>query len=143
MNKKQAFGVLIFFLFAFSFLFSNSVFAKPNIKTGLWKFTAKVNMPGMTYEMPAVTNEKCLSEKDLIPKTESPDQSCKIKNKVIKGNTVTYDITCEQKGSKTSGHAKMAYNGKKMNGIMDLKLTPGDMKMTTKITGVYVGACKK
>ena len=130
-------------LVSISFAFSNNTDAKPNVKTGLWKFTIKMEMPGMPMQIPPVTNEKCITDSDLLPKTDSPNESCKITNQKTSGNTISYDITCKTEGNTTKGKVKVTYSSKKMNGTMDLTIKPGDTKMKSKISGKYVGTCPK
>ena len=124
-------------------LFAYNISAKPNIKPGLWKFTVKMTMPGMPYNMPEATSEKCITDADLIPKTDSPNQECKIKNQKISGNTISYSIDCKQEGTTTKGNAKLTYSGKKMQGKMNITVKPGNTKMVNNISGSYVGACPK
>ena len=140
MFKKTLFVILFFFSILF---FTHNTLAKPNIKAGLWKFTVQMDMPGMPYKIPPSSSEKCITDNDLTPKTDSPDQSCQIKNQKISGNTITYDINCEMEGSSTKGNAKITYTGSKMTGKMDITVNPGNQKMVNNITGTYIGSCPK
>ncbi len=142
MLSKIALAFILVISFTIS-LFLGNAFSKPEVKTGLWKFTTKMEMPGMPMQIPPVTNEKCITDSDLLPKTDSPNESCKFTNQKISGSTISYDIECKTQGSTTKGKVKVTYSSKKMNGTMNLTITPGNTKMTSKISGEYVGACKK
>jgi len=141
LNKINLFVIIVIF-FSITLFVGNAI-SKPNVKTGLWKFTTKMEMPGMPIQIPPITNEKCITESDILPKTDSPNESCKITNQKTSGNTVSYDITCKTEGNTTKGKVKVTYSSKKMKGTMDLTITPGDTKMKSKIKGEYVSACKK
>ena len=116
-------------------------YAGPNIKEGKWEITTKMEMPGMPMKMPPVTHTQCLTQKDMVPQDTKPGQECKIADLKIKGNTVSWTITCNSgQGGPVTGTGKIAYEGKTMKGTMKMKQS--GMEMTSHISGKFIGKCE-
>jgi len=48
--------------------------AEPNMEDGMWEITMKMDMPGMSMEMPPVTFNQCLTKKDLVPQKKEKNE---------------------------------------------------------------------
>lgn len=121
------------------FLFSMNSFAL-DFNPGEYQITTKVKMPGI----PAQTTNECVSEQDLIPKSESLGQDCEVHNMEQNGNVITWEMECNQEGQKITSQGEMIYSGDSFEGTITVKMGPqaGNMVMTTEISGKRTGSCK-
>lgn len=121
------------------FLFSMNSFAL-DFNPGEYQITTKVKMPGI----PAQITTECVSEQDLIPKSDSSGQDCEIHNMEQKGNVITWEMECNQEGQKMTSQGEMIYSGDSFKGTITVKMGPqaGNMVMTTEISGKRTGNCK-
>ena len=135
MKRKGFFSVLI----AVSFMFAGFALAGGvNMKPGLWEITTKINMPGMS--MPPQTTTQCLTKDDLVPKSTSPNQECKITDMKTSGNTVTWTMKCSGQGGESTATGEVTYNGDTYEGTM--VMTQNGTKITMHMTGRRIGDCK-
>lgn len=115
--------------------------AAPNMKTGLWEITTTMEMPGMPVKMPPQTTKQCIKENDLVPKNTDPNQKCEIVSQKMSGNTVSYEMKCKSNQNTMNSTGNIVYNGTTMNGTVTMLITPGNTKMTSKMSGKYLGVC--
>lgn len=127
-------------LMATIFLMTSHVFAATNMKPGLWKMSAQMEMPGMPMKMPTVTYNKCLTKKDLVPKRKSTNNDCQMLNNKVNGDTVTWKMKCNNPGGASTMDGKVTYSGKSMKGIVNVN--QGGRQMLQRISGQHVGPCK-
>jgi len=119
------------------------------MKEGLWEITTKTEIKGMPTQMPATTTRQCITKNDVVPKPERQEkgQECKIKDQKISGDTVTYVIECNDKsGTTIEVSGKTTYKGKVLDGVSTTNIKSkgqGNMQMTSKMSGKYVGSCPK
>lgn len=111
-------------------------------KAGKWQITIESEMPGMPMKMPPITMTQCITkeqaEKPEPPKAKKSDD-CKVSDYKIEGNTVSWTMTCEKQN--VSGEGKITYSGDSYDGAMHVKM--GEMEMTQKYHGKYLGECDK
>ena len=120
--------------------------ASADIKEGLGEITTKVTIKGVPAQMPATTARQCITKNDPVPKTASKGYDCKTKNYKVSGDTVTYTIECSGKDSVVLTSGKTTYKGTWFDGTATTKInTKGqpEMQMTNKMSGKYIGPCKK
>lgn len=120
--------------------------AAPDLKPGLWEMTVTSNIPGMPMAPPPFTQRKCLDDKDVIPKSEQPDQTCQDIQHSVKGNTVNWSIRCEQNGTTTVGNGTLTYAGESYSGSMQLEMQGGEMgamTMSQRLQGRRIGDCPR
>jgi len=122
--------------------------ASAEMKEGLWQITTKSEMKGMPMQMPATTMKQCMTKKDITPKPEKQPkgQECVTKDQKLSGDTVTYTMECKNADSTTVQSGKMTYKGDSFDGATDTTIqTKGqpDMKMTSTMSGKYLGPCPK
>ena len=138
-------------LMLFSLMTSYSVIAEnselPDIKEGLWALTSTAEMSGMPMEMPPMTttSEQCMSKENALnPRMMLKNQNCEITNMVIGSNTAKWEMSCSQQGMKMTGNGSVNYQYESMSGTfnMNMQSETGTMKITTKMKGHYLGACK-
>jgi len=111
-------------------------------KDNLWEVTTKMEMAGMSMQMPAQTSQVCLSkgvkEEGFVPRRDE----CKITDSKRVGPKFTYTMVC-------SGPQPMTINGeitttpKSYDGrmLMKMKQEGKDMEMTQTFSGKLVGEC--
>ena len=137
---KKLFTASVFLLAIFSISFAGSV---PDIKEGEWEMTKQINLPEMGMEMPPKKYTQCLTKKDLIPQNYQSGQECKISDKKVVGNTVTWNLQCTGgHGGDMKGSGELTYAGKSLKGKVELKGAQPDMTMISQISGQRIGDCK-
>ena len=137
-RKIAALTALFFLLFAFG------VFAE--IKEGLWEITTKAEMKGVPVQMPATTVKQCITKDKPVPKSASDDYECKVKDYKVSGDTVTYKMECWGKDGLMITEGKTTYKGNTFDGASTTRIkTKGqpEMQLANKISGKYIGPCKK
>ena len=105
--------------------------ASPDIKEGKWEITAKMEMPGMPMEMPAVIYTQCMTGKDSIPVNRNEMKDCKMLSTSTDGNTAQWDMQCTQGGEKIKSRGTITYKGDTFDGVV--KITMQGMDMTQKM----------
>ncbi len=113
--------------------------ASSPMKPGKWEITITMDMPNMPMKMPPMTFTRCITKEQADhpepPKAKSDD--CQISDYKLDGNTVTWSVKCEKQ--KTTGTGRMTFSSDSYDGETHMKV--GDMEMTQKFTGKYLGAC--
>lgn len=119
----------------------------PNMKEGLWEITVKMDMPGMPMQMPPQSYRHCLSQKDMVPKTqEQPGQTgCKEVKREVKGDTVSWVVECRAEEGTVTNSGTLTYRGDTLEGLVKVRVPDGrkgTMEMTQHMNGKWVGPCK-
>ena len=114
----------------------------PNMQEGKWEVTTRMEMPGMSTSMPAVTSTQCLTKKDFVPQGSQQGQECKITKTKVDGNTVTWTVKCSGQGGEVTGTGRMTYSGSSYKGTIEMIMTQSNMKMIIHINGHRIGDCK-
>ena len=120
--------------------------AQAEIKEGLWEITTKVEMKGVPMQMPTTMVKQCITKDKAVPKSASEDYECKTKDYKVSGDTVTYSVECWGKGGLMITEGKTTYKGNTFNGTSTTKIKAKgqqEMQMSNKISGKYIGPCKK
>ena len=140
LNKKAA--VIVSMLFGIG-LFAVTAWGL-DLQEGKYEITSKVEMAGMPGQMPSTTVTQCLTEQDPVPDKSASGQNCKISEIKTKGNTVTWDMECDQQGVKVKSTGQMTYSGDKFEGIIKTIMGPesGNMTINTVVSGKRIGECK-
>jgi len=144
MNKKFLLALII----VLSFICASFAVAAPDMKEGLWEITvaSKMEMPGMSMDMPPAKHTQCLTKSDFVPKKEDPGQECEKMSVNVSGNTVSWSIKCKSKEGIMKGSGKITYKGNTYEGIMNMTFPNqgggGEGKMTSNMTGKWIGNCK-
>jgi hypothetical protein len=121
---------------------SSAAEARPNLKPGQWQTTIKVETSGLAVAIPPMTRETCLTEKDLVPQSQTPPgQECKNSAVKIGGNTVEWKVECKKGEAVTlKGTGTITYAGVAYSGAMDVEVTGARMRYA--LTGKRLGECK-
>ena len=114
----------------------------PNMQEGKWEVTTRMEMPGMSTSMPAVTSTQCLTKKDFVPQGSQQGQECKITKTKVDGNTVTWTVKCSGQGGEVTGTGRMTYSGSSFKGTIEMTMTQPNVKMISHINGHLIGDCK-
>ena len=120
--------------------------AYAEIREGLWEITTKVEMKGVPMQIPATTVKQCITKDKAVPKSASEDYECKTKDYKVSGDTVTYSVECWGKGGLMITEGKTTYKGNTFDGTSTTKIKAKgqpEMQMSNKISGKYIGPCKK
>jgi len=119
--------------------------ATPNMQPGMWETTVKMEMDGMPIAVPPHTSRHCITKEDLVPKTPRPGQHCAVAHQNISGNTVTWQVSCDNGGRTTTGNGRITYDGDSYHGAISMHMTGAGgptMNMHQTITGKRIGDCK-
>ena len=137
MIKKICISLVVVFFF----LLSGTIHAGgPNMKEGLWEITVKMEVPGMSMQIPAQKFTQCLKKENMVPQQEEKNQQCKMVNTEVKGDTVTWVIECKGPEGTTRGNGRVTYKGDTFDGSMNIK--QADMEVTQHMSGRLIGPCK-
>lgn len=131
-------------IFGLGLLLAGPLSASAEIKLGMWETTVHSEVEGMPFSPPPVTMTDCVTKKDLVPSTESPDQQCDVMEQQIKGNTVSWRVRCQHDGMSTSGDGEIRYSGDTFQGEMRMTMSGGpmgEMKMKQTMKGRWLGTC--
>lgn len=113
-----------------------------DMREGEWETSSETTMTMGAMSMPPTTRKLtyCLTREDLVPKTET-DKDCKILNKKVVGNTVSWRMECK----KSEGEGEITYRGSTYNGNFRMKMVEEGqtMNMNMKLAGKYLGPCPK
>ncbi len=123
-----------------------SAWAEPNIKEGLWEITATPEVKGMTgMKIPPQKNRQCITKKDTVPQDFEKNPDCKLAEKKISGDTVSWVLKCSGKQGSGESRGKITYKGDGYDGtVTTIMARPGEEKveMTTRLSGRRIGECK-
>ena len=114
----------------------------PNMQEGKWEVTTRMEMPGTSMSMPAVTSTQCLTKKDFVPQGSQQGQECKITKTKVDGNTVTWTVKCSGQGGEVTGTGRMTYSGSSYKGTIEMTMAQSNMEMIIHINGHRIGDCK-
>ena len=134
---------------ALMLLSSAAMAASPNMAQGLWKITTSMEIPGMPYPMKPMSVTTCIHKKDLqdagktLPQAQRQNKDCKMKDRKVTGDHVSFKIVCTGKHPATST-ADMTYHGTSYEGTMTTVFDQNGAKrtMTYHYKGERIGDCK-
>jgi len=125
-------------------------FAEVNMQEGNWETTMEMKMEGMPVPMPPIASkvQQCITKKDLVPKTGKKEQTCDIKSQKILGNTVSWNMVCNDKNGTMESQGEITYAGSSYQGVVKTKTTTKDrpgkpMTSSMKMMGKRLGPCAK
>ncbi len=115
-----------------------------DLKPGKYQITTKMTMKGMPGMMPPQTFTQCMTEQDLVPKSSADEGGCEVKDMKTKGDTLTYNMECNQDGRSVMSSGKMTYHGDSFEGTSEVTMGPeaGGMVLSSEISGTRLGDCQ-
>jgi len=126
-------------------LASSGLAADVDMQPGLWEISTKMEMPGMPMQMPARKHRQCLTRQKMEPNAQGQEtENCKITDRKISGNTVSWVIQCRGENAMRAV-GKMTYHGDTLEGTITIKASDpemGEMNMVNRISGRRIGECK-
>lgn len=121
-------------------LLSSPVMAGPNMKEGKWQVSSKMEMVGMPMQIPSQTYTYCLTKKDMVPRQENPDQSCKMIKTSVNDSSVSWQMECSTPQGPSNIDGKITYKGDTFDGV--IKVRQAGMVMTQRMNGKWIGKCQ-
>lgn len=111
---------------------------KPNMQAGQWSVDFETRMGGVT--LPAVSAKQCLGSDNLVPKQARQAKACQHNNVKVSGDTVSWDIQCDN----SEGKGSITYYGDTLKGEMTLTTMAAGIPVTvdSAISGLHIGDCK-
>lgn len=110
-----------------------------------WEVTAKMEMPGMPFAMPATTTKVCLAKGAANdPHQATQDKDCQTTDVKVTGNKTSYKVRCVHDGEVMNGTGDITSTADSYDGSMHLsgKSDGEAVNMTTTYRGKRVGpAC--
>jgi hypothetical protein len=141
MNKYVFCFAIVALLFA-----TAAAWAEPNIKEGKWEITATPEVKGMAgMKIPPQVNTQCVTKKDTVPQDFEKNPDCKVIDKKISGDTVSWIVKCSGKEGAGESRGTITYKGDRYDGaVTTITSRPGEEKMEMKIrlSGRRIGDCK-
>ncbi|MGI9492061.1 MAG: DUF3617 domain-containing protein, partial [Geminicoccaceae bacterium] len=102
------------------------------ITPGLWEIKTQNSMLDSEE-----VQQSCMKDAVFDPLSMmGEEEGCEIKNEVITGNSVDYDVACvdDQQAGKAEGHFSFTIDGDQGSGKIDLTMTVGDQSMNMQIS---------
>jgi hypothetical protein len=117
-----------------------------NLDDGYWDTYVTIRVHGGVLPVPAIKSSKCITRDDPIPNsTVSARLNCRIFDKQVAGNDVSWRLECADDKGRMDGQGKITYAGKTFDGGMDMEVTEikGDrhLELNYAMHGERVGAC--
>ena len=112
-------------------------------KPGRWETTVKMEMPGMSMDLPPVTTAVCLTKEDVehperaLPK--AAESGCAVTDFKVTGNTATWSMKCTTPQGSMTGKGSITYTESSYTGSMDLNMS--GQELHAKLTGAFKGDC--
>ncbi len=94
-----------------------------NVVEGYWDTLVNVHVEGGAFPVPAIKSSKCITRDDLIPTTTDSRMNCRIVDKAIDGDDVSWRLQCSDDKAVMEGTGKITYRGESYNGEMNLTLS--------------------
>ena len=135
-----------FIRYLFSLVLSLSFFGvssnaqELNIKPGMWEWSMTMEMPGMSFKMPPITYESCITKQDLVPQQSNPAQQCEMLHYEVTNSSVQWKVECTDEDGKTLSNGEILYKNTRAQGSIEI-LTNG-MTMIAKLNGHRTGVCE-
>lgn len=117
-----------------------------NLVEGYWETFVTIRIQGGILPVPAIKSAKCITRQDPLPNSvESSNMHCRVFDKAIAGNDVSWRIECADDQGKMEGQGKITYAGESFGGGMEVLVTEigGDRhaKLEYVMKGSRVRAC--
>jgi hypothetical protein len=117
-----------------------------NLEDGYWDTYVTIRARGGILPVPAIKSSKCITRDDPIPNsTHSASLNCRILDKRITGNDVSWRLECADDKGHMEGQGKITYAGKTFDGGMDMEVTQLEdgrhAKLNYVMRGERVRAC--
>lgn len=95
-----------------------------NLEDGYWETVVTIRVQGGLLPVPAIKSAKCITHQDPLPNSvESSRMHCRVFDKAIAGNDVTWRLECGDEKGKMEGQGKITYAGDRFKGKMDVSVT--------------------
>ena len=91
-----------------------------NLEEGYWETRVTIVIEG-GLPLPAIKSSKCITRQDPLPNSvESSRMDCRVFDKNIIGNDVSWRLECSDEKGKMEGQGKITYAGDKFHGKMEV-----------------------
>jgi len=118
-----------------------TAWAAPEMQPGRWEITSTIEMSGIST-MPTAKQTQCITDKDLVPQTQSQNDKCSMLESTTDGDTVSWVVNCESDGGTMTSQGKVVYHGNNFSGSIVTTGSRMPSALTQKMTGRRVGDCK-
>ena len=117
-----------------------------NLEEGYWETRVTIVIEG-GLPLPAIKSSKCITHQDPLPNSvESSKMDCRVFDKNIVGNDVSWRLECRDEKGKMEGRGKITYAGDKFTGKMEVLVTQIEddrhAKLEYVMKGERVRACE-
>jgi len=117
-----------------------------NLMEGYWDTYVTIRVQGGILPVPAIKSSKCITLQDPLPNSSNKSgMSCRVFDKIIAGNDVSWRLECADDNGRMEGQGKITYAGQTFEGGMDVSVQEigGDrhLKMRYVMRGERVHAC--
>jgi len=125
--------------------------AQNSIKEGKWEMTVVNKVEGLPPEVSAVMNQQgmtttvtqCITNKNPVPQPKELPTGCSMPQIQKNGDSITYQITCDNGDFQMNQNGEMTYTGDTMRGIIKSHQSVKGMNIDSsmEISGRYLGPC--
>ena len=111
-----------------------------DLKEGYWETSVTIRIQGGLLPVPAIKSAKCITRQDPLPNSvESSKMHCRVFDKSISGNDVSWRLECGDEKGKMEGQGKITYAGEMFNGKMEVLVTQVEDDRQAKLEYVMKG----
>ena len=119
-----------------------------NLEEGYWETLVTIRIQGGLLPVPAIKSAKCISRQDPLPNSvESSSMHCRVFDKAVAANDVSWRIECGDAKGKMEGQGKITYAGDSFSGAMEVMVTELEdnrhAKLEYMMKGKRARACKE
>jgi len=116
--------------------------AGSNMQPGQWEITSSIDLPGMSFSMPASKNMQCISGDEPIPQAQQQSDKCRLVENEIDGDRVSWELHCESDGGTLTSRGEIVYQGDRFEGTVVSQGGRLQGGITQRMTGKRVGDCR-
>ncbi len=110
-----------------------------NLEEGYWETMVTIGIEG-GLPLPAIKSSKCITLQDPLPNSVvSSKMDCRVFDKNIVGNDVSWRLECSDEKGKMEGRGKITYAGDKFKGKMEALVTQNENDRHAKLEYVMKG----
>ena len=119
--------------------------AETGFRPGLWEISVRTELVGVPANKAApTTGTHCLKDESQIPQILQKDRSCRVTDRKIEGDRVSWKMKCEAGEGSMDGGGRMTYRGVRFDGVISLTMRrpdAGPLKIRQHVSGRRLGDC--
>jgi hypothetical protein len=118
--------------------------AAVNLQEGQWRIAVQIEIPNAAGpDAGPARQEVCLKPQDVSRFVVPPNSPCKVNDMVSSEKEMRWKLVCQYGSMRSSGSGVLEFSGNRFKGVIESQSGPPyNMRITQKIEGRRIGACK-